>query len=180
MLQSGREVFGSDDMADIGRGVGSHHAQRGREDHEEGHDRHQAEYLRQDEVVGRIDTHDLQGVDLLRDAHRAQLRGDIGPHLARQDQAHDGGRKLQEHDLARGIARHPMGHPRALDIDLHLDADDGSDEEGDEQDDANGVDAELRHLLDILLEKHPHTLGTREGTPHQNEVFAEGGEPLMY
>ena len=158
MLQSQRQVVGGHDMADIRCGVGTHDTHCRGEDHEERHDADHTHDLRKDEVAGRVDAHDLESINLLGDAHRANLRGDVRSHLSSQDETHDRARELEEHDLTRGVARYPAGHPGALDIQLHLDADNGAYEERDEQDDANGVDTELRHFLDVLLEEHPHAL----------------------
>ena len=82
------------------------------------------------EVAGRVDTHDLQGINLLGDAHRTDFRGDVRPHLSCQNQAHDGTGKLQEHDFTCGVAADPTRHPWTLDVKLHLDADDGTYEKG--------------------------------------------------
>ena len=60
-----------------------------------------------------------------------------------------------------------------MDVEFDLDADDGADEEGNQQNDANGVDAEGIEFLDILFEKHSHPFGTREGAFHQHEIASE-------
>ena len=132
MLQTKGEVIGRQHMADVGRSVGTEDACGGGENHEEWHDGEHAHDLRQYEVRGGVDAHDLQGIDLLRHAHRADLGGDVGAHLTGQDQTHDGAGELEQQDLSGGIAGNPTGHPRTLDVQLHLDADDGSDEERDE------------------------------------------------
>ena len=166
-------------MPDIGCAISTHDAHRRRADYQGRHHRHQARYLGQDEKRGRVDAHNLKGVYLLGHTHGAQLRGDVGAHLAREDETHDGARKLEQHNLAGGIPRHPARHPGALDIHLHLYADYGADEEGDKQHDGYRVYAQLRHLLDIPLGKHAHPLGHAERAPHQDEVFAESGEIFL-
>ena len=129
MLETECEIVGGHDMSEISGGVGTYNAHRRREDDEEGHDGDHPHDLRQDEVAGRVDTHDFQGIDLLGDAHRADLGSDIRAHLTSQNETHDGTGELEEHNLAGGIATHPTGHPRTLDVKLHLDADDRTDEE---------------------------------------------------
>ena len=180
MLETDREVVGRHDMADVRGGISTHDTHRRGEDHQEWHDGDQSYDLRQDEITGRVDAHDLQGVDLLGDTHRTDLGGDIGTYLTSQDQTHDGTGELEEHDLAGGVATYPTGHPRALDIEFHLDTDDRSDKERDEQDDADGIDAELSHLLHILLEEHAQTFRAREGASHQHHISTKGGQPFLY
>ena len=177
MLQAQRQIIGRHHVADKGSGVGAHDAHRRGENHEERHDGHKAENLGQNQVVGRVHAHDVERVNLLGHAHRAKLRGDVAAHLARENQTHDGAGELQEHDLTRGVARGPTGHPRTLDVHLHLDADDGANEKRDEQHNANGVDTQLGHLLDIAFQKHPQTVGPLEGATHQNQIAAKRVEP---
>ena len=55
-----------------------------------------------------------------------------------------------------------------------------NDEERNEKHDADGVDTQLRHLLDVLLQEHTHALGTRKRAPHQHDVATEGGQPFRY
>ena len=151
VLQTQCQVVGREDMSHVGGGVGADDAHGRTEDDEEGHEGDQSHYLGQDEVAGGVDAHDVKGVDLLGDAHRTEFRGDVRPHLTGQYQAHDARGELQQHDFSGGVSRHPARHPGALDVQFHLDTDHGADEEGDEQYDADGVDAQLRHLLDVLF-----------------------------
>ena len=69
---------------------------------------------------------------------------------------------------------------RTLNVQLHLYADDRTDEERDEQDNADGVDAKLGHLRDVTLPEHTETLGTGERTPHEKQILAERNKPIMY
>ena len=64
-------------------------------------------------------------------------------------------------------------------IHFHLNADDGTDEETDKQHDTYRVYTQLRHFLYISLQKHPETLGTRKGAPHQDKIIAESGEIFL-
>ncbi len=178
-MHAGREILRGHHVTHERRGIGTDDAQSGGEDDEERHDGHQAENLRQDEVGSRVDAHDVEGIDLLRHAHRAELRGNVRPDLTREDQTHDRRGELEEHDLTRHIARHPMRHPRTLDVDLHLNAYHGSDEETDEQHDADGVDTELRHLLDIAFGKHAQALWNGERAPHEHEIASESRQIAM-
>lgn len=63
-----------------------------------------------------------------------------------------------------------------MDVQFHLNANYGTYEERDEQHYADGVDTQLRHVFGVLLEEHPHALGHREHTPHQDEVTSENCE----
>ena len=51
-----------------------------------------------------------------------------------------------------------MGHPGTLYVEFNLNADDGTDKEGDKQNDADGVHAQLCHFAQVLSEKHAHTV----------------------
>lgn len=57
-----------------------------------------------------------------------------------------------------------------------MDADYGADEEGYEQDDADGIDAELAHFFEVLFEEHAHALGACKGAAHECEIAAEGAQ----
>ena len=127
-------------MADVSRGVSAHRAEERREDDEEWHDGNQSQNLRKNQIARRVDTHDVEGINLLGYPHGAQFGGDVGTHLACKNQTHDAGRELQQHDFSGGIARNPSRHPRTLDVEFHLDADDGTDEERDKKHDADGID----------------------------------------
>ena len=140
VLDTRGEILHTDHISYDGGGIGSNDTHGGTEDHQEGHDGDHAENLRQNEVIGGVHPHNVECIDLLGHTHGAQLRGDVRTHLASQYQAHDGRGKLQEHDFARGITSDELGHPWTLDVDLHLYADHGADEERDEQDDADGID----------------------------------------
>ena len=153
-------------MPDVGRGIGTEDAHGRTENNEERHNRDQSENLGQDEIRGRVHPHDVECIDLLCYAHRAQFRGDVRAYLSSENQTHDARGELQKHNLPSGVARHPPRHPRTLDIELHLNTDHRSDEEGDQQDDAHRVDPQLRHLLDITLEEHPHPFGSRKRPSH--------------
>ena len=158
MLQTQRQVVRHDDMGYICCSIGTHDTHRTGEDNQHGHNGQHAEYLGQYQIAGGVDSHDVEGVNLLGDAHGAYLRGYVRPHLACQDETHNRAGKLKQHDFTRRIARHPTWHPRRLDVQLHLNTNHRSDEERNEQHDTNGVDTQLRHLLYILLPKHAETL----------------------
>ena len=179
MLQAQRQVVRHDDASNVRRSVGAHDAQCTGEDNQQRHDGDHTHDFRQYQVARRVDTHDVQRVNLLRHAHGADLRGDVRAHLTGQYQTHDARRELQQHDFARGIAAHPAWHPGRLDVQLHLDADDGSDEKRDEQHDTNRVDAQLFHLLDVLFPKHAEAFRDAERAPHQYEKSAEHRQPPM-
>ena len=73
MLQAQREVVGWHHVADVSRSVGTYDAHGRGENNEEGHEGHQSHDFWQNEIVGRIDTHDVERIDLLGNTHRAQL-----------------------------------------------------------------------------------------------------------
>ena len=162
MLETQREVIRWQDMSDIRSSIRSDDTHSRAEDNQERHDGNQTENLWQNQIACRVDTHDVECVNLLGYSHGAQLRSDVGPHLSGENQTHDAGRELEEHNLAGGVARYPSGHPWTLDVELHLDTDYRTDEERDEEDDTDGIDTQLLHFLDILFEEHAHSLRSRE------------------
>ena len=60
-----------------------------------------------------------------------------------QNQTHDGGGELQQHDFAGGVTHYPTRHPRTFDVQFDLDGDNGSDKERDKEHDADGVHSQL-------------------------------------
>ncbi len=165
--------------AEQGGGIGANDACRHTQRDEDGHDGHEARNLGQDEEVGRIDAHDVEGVNLLGDAHRADFGSDVGADLASQDEAHDARRELEEHDFAGGVAHHHAGHPGALDVQFDLEADDGSDEERDDEHDAYRIVAQLIHFSHILTEEHPPSVGLRKHSAHQQNITAQMGQSTL-
>ena len=149
-------------MSDIRSAIRTDDTHSRTEDNQERHDGNQTENLWQNEIACRVDTHDVECIYLLGYSHGTQLGCDVGPHLSGENQTHDAGRELQQHNFTGGVARYPSRHPWTLDVELHLDADYCTDEERDEEDDADGIDTQLLHFLDILFEEHAHTLRTRE------------------
>ena len=77
VLHTRREVGRSDDVAQVGRSVGPDHAGRNTEGHQEGNHRHQGGNLGQNQVRGRVDTHYLERIDLLRHPHRTQFGSNV-------------------------------------------------------------------------------------------------------
>lgn len=150
------EPAGSEGTDDTGKDA-EYHQQRNHGDH--------GRYFGQNQVAGRIDTHNLQGVNLLGDAHGAQLRGNVRAYLACQNEAHDGRRELQQQDFAGHVAHGPARHPRTFDVQFDLDGDDGADEERYQQHDADGVHAELLYFAEVLAEEHTHAFGRENVRP---------------
>ena len=77
MLQSQRQVIGRHDVPNIGGRIGSDNTHCRREDDQEWHDGEQTENLWQNEVAGRVDAHDVKGINLLCYPHGAELRCDV-------------------------------------------------------------------------------------------------------
>ena len=89
VLQTKRQIVGRHDVAYVSRAVSTHDAHAAGEDDEERHNGEHAENLWKNKVTSRVDTHDVEGIYLLGDAHRPYLRGDVAAHLACQDETHD-------------------------------------------------------------------------------------------
>ena len=64
------------------------------EDRQERHHAHARDHARHDEVADGTRRHDAQGVDLLRDLHRADLRRDGRPHAPCANDTDEHGAKL--------------------------------------------------------------------------------------
>ncbi len=135
-----------------------------------GKKKHRGDDLRQDEVRGGVDAHDLQRVDLLGDAHGADLGGDGRSHLAGQNERHDRRGELQDHGFARGVADQVLRNEGRLQVDGHLQGDDRADEDRDDGCEADGVHAEGIGLVDDAAAVDGHLLRTGEDLAHQQEI----------
>ena len=89
MVHACCKVFGRHDVADVRRCIRAHDAHSRRKDDEERHNGHQPYNFRQDKIACRVHAHDVEGVNLLRNAHGSQLRSDVRTYLSGQDKAHD-------------------------------------------------------------------------------------------
>ena len=173
MLQAESQVVRRQYMSYVCRGVCTHYAHAVGKDDEAWHQRDKSEKFRRNEIVGRVHTHDVESIYLLRHAHGTEFGGDVTAHLAGKDKTHYTARKLKQHNLTRGVAAYPARHPRRLYVELHLYAYHRTDEERYQQHDAYGVNAKLRHLLYILFHEHTPAVWYGNGTPHQHKVFAK-------
>ena len=72
-----------------------------RNDYQQRHHGYKRQNLRQNEIIGAIDTHNFHRVYLLRDTHRADFRSNVRTHFARQNETQDGARELQQQRLSR-------------------------------------------------------------------------------
>ena len=166
VLQAIFQVDGVHHLSEPTGAEGTDDACKDAEDDQDRYHRNHGCYFGQYQVVGRVDSHDFQRVDLLGDAHGAQLGGDVRPHLARQDEAHDGGRKLQQHDFAGHIAHRPARHPGTFDVQFDLYGDDCADKKRYQQDNANGVYPQFGQFCAVLPEEHVHPFGARKRASH--------------
>ncbi len=103
-------------MPNIRRSVGTDDTHARAKSNQEWHDGNQTENFRQNEVTCRVHSHDIKGINLLGYSHRTQLGSDIGTHFTCENETHDTGRELQEHDFSGGITRNPSRHPWTLDV----------------------------------------------------------------
>jgi len=132
-----------------------------------GEDRHRdegREHLRGDEELRHAQPHPLQGVDLLVDLHRGELRGDR--------RAGAGGDHDPGHD--RGEFPGEPHHHEARDVDLNPEGgclggrehrDDEAEKEVEEGDDADGADADILDLGDEPLPPQSPSLERRDERP---------------
>ena len=172
VLKSQGEVIHGD-YSGKGRGVCSDKAEDYAEDYQHGNHADEAQNLGQDYETGGVDAHYLQCVYLLGHSHGAYLRGNVGSHLAGQDEAHDAGGELQKHDFSGGVSSGECRHPWGCDVQFYLDAYHGTYEEGYQQDDADAVYSKGSHFLDILFEEHSPSFGQGHNPSHQAKVFAK-------
>ena len=122
MLQTVGEVGEREEAAYPAYDIGPDEAGGDAEGDEQRYGGYHGEDLGQQDMVGRVDAHDIQSIDLLGDAHGAYLGGDIGAYLTGEDDADDAGGELEQDDLAHGIADGETGHPGRPDVDLDLHA----------------------------------------------------------
>ena len=98
MLESEGEVFRRKDMADVSRGISAYHAHHVGKDDQTWHQGHKSEYLRHDEIAGRIDALCtagffllVQSIYLLGHSHGAKFGGNVTADLTGKDKTHDTG-----------------------------------------------------------------------------------------
>ena len=134
------------------------------------------------------DRHDLEGVDLLGDAHRAELRGETAADGRRQCDAGD-----QRGDLAGvEVGGEEAGERGGADLvqrRVALQADLGAGEEAHGEDDADGAADDgqgagaQRHLgedpQDLLLVAHQGARGPRERAHVERQLLTEGVHQLQ-
>ena len=108
------------------------------------------QHARRHQLLDRVGAERVERVDLLGDAHRAELRGDAGADAAGDHQAGQHRAQLADHrrrDEAADV------HRRAERLELHarLQREHHAGEEPGEQHDAERLHADLVHLLDEVL-----------------------------
>lgn len=142
------------------------------DDDEHRHHADERQDLRQNEVIGAIDTHDLHRINLFGDPHRADLRGDVRSHLTCQYQAEDGAGELEQEGLARKQTRCVGRQKGVLRIRLGLDREDRTDEDGDDQHDRQTLQTLFLQLATVLPPEHPLPVRQTEHLAHEQKVFA--------
>ena len=85
--------------------------------------------LGQDKETGRIDSHHLHCVDLLRDSHAAYFRRYVRTHLSRKNQGHHGGAELQDKTFPHHISDVHLVNDGILQVGSCLDDKHTSDED---------------------------------------------------
>ena len=173
-LQSVDESVGRRFTRNPSDNAGADEARGNTQDDQDRHEDDQRHNLGQDDVVGRIDTHNLHSINLFRDAHGANFGGDVRPYLTRQNQTHDGRREFEHHDLARGVADDVTGQDGIAHVEHNLQDTDGADEDRDEADNADGVEHQFVRLVDELASEHRPVVGLRQHAPHQQDVASQG------
>ena len=71
-------------------------SERKAEKHKERTEDGRSGHLRKYKKAGRIDTHHIHGINLLSNAHAADLRRDVRTHLSSENQGNHGGAELQD------------------------------------------------------------------------------------
>ena len=173
-MQTVFQVGGIHDPAEPGRAESSENSGADTEDDQERNHGHESQNFGQNQVRSRVDTHDVERVNLLGDTHGPDLGGDVGTDLSGQDETHDGRRELQQEDFTGGISYNEAWHPRTFDVQLNLDTDNRTDEERNQQYNTDGIDTQLVHFIDVLLEIHAESFRASEDTSHEHQVFPEG------
>ena len=176
-MQTIDKVVGGDHARGEARDPASNDANDHAIDNEQRNREHHGQNLGCGQVGSRVYAHNIQSINLFGDAHGAYFGGYIGPHLAREDEADNGAGELEDNGFARGESNGVGGNEGVVEIVGHLDCDHGAHEEGDECNDAYGVDTQLINFLKGTFAKDAPFLGSREGLLHEEAVATDEGEP---
>ena len=109
------------------------------------------EHARRDELLDRVRAERVEGVDLLGDAHRAELRGDAGADAAGDHQPGEHGTELADHRRRSRGGRCTSWRRTCASCTAGLEREHHPGEEAGEEDDAERLDPDLVHLLDEVL-----------------------------
>lgn len=154
-----------DDIREISHAITAENTEKHTGNHQTWDDRHKGRHLRHNQIIGRIDTHNIKRVYLLRYPHRSNLRGDTRSNLSRQYQTEDGRGELQKQGVTNRQTRSIVRQKRIGRIQNHLDGNHGSDKHGNNHRNSQRIKALLLNFIYILSEKH--TPPVRDGKcPH--------------
>ena len=140
--------------------IAAEHADDVAEYGQDGNDAHTREHPGHDEVVDGTDRHDAQCVDLLRDLHRGDLRGNRRAHAPRADDADEDGAELTPDADSNDRADRAL-RAVADEFVRRLERQHNACKEKCQSDDEQGVRTEMRHLIDDA----PHAQPPRD-LPH--------------
>ena len=131
------------------------------------------EHARRDELLDRIGAERVERVDLLRDSHGAELRGDAGADASGDHEAGEHGTQLANH---RRRHEAPDVHRGAERLELHrrLQREHHPGEESGEENDAERLDADRVHLLYEVAAVERAGEDETQGVPGQEEVLLDG------
>ena len=169
-------VVGNHDTGENGDQPAAGDADQDAQNRQERKEEHRGDDFRQNEIRRGIDTHDLQRVDLLGNAHRADLGSDVRSDLAGKDERHDRRGELQNHRLARGVTDNVTRDEGRFEIDRHLQGDDRADKDRNNGRQSDGVQPERIHFVDDAATIDRELLGSREDLSHQDEILPDQGE----
>ena len=160
-------------MGDDDGDIAADEGEKDGDDDEDGDDNDRRNNLGKDEVGGGIDTHNFQGINLFRNPHTADFRGDARAEVADQKQGDDGRAQLHHHGGADGEAEGPFRNPRALDLQGRLRGDNAAHTDRHDADNQQGADPHRVHLVHQLPEKLRGFRWLGEHLLQEEEIFTD-------
>ena len=146
------------------------HRQHGKHD-DRGHD------ARHDQVAHGVDRHRGQRVDLLGDAHGAELRRDRGADAAADDERGEHRAELDDH-RAHDHRAEILERQDARELVGRLHRRDRAGEQADDRDERQRLHADRVHLVDDEPERAHAAHERAQRRPHQHRDAADLGDPV--
>ena len=150
------------------------------EHNQDWHKHHECHYLGQYKVIDRINAHNVKSINLLRNPHRAYFRSDVRPYFPRQNQAENRIGKFQQNDIAGSKTDRISRNQRGGDIKLHLYGNHRADKQRDDDDERDGINAQVYDFHNRATKRNPPFIGYCKRPFQEQAVFAKLPERVGY